>query len=164
MIRLSRALIATTALSTLLLSGCAMFQAPQPGISETELIAMRGEPSHTIQDGDIRILEWAANNSNQYTYMATFGPDGRMQKYEQVLTVENFSSLKPGISTKEDVIRTVGHPNRFESEYLALSDSEVWTYRYKESGAWDSMMHIHFDRNGIVKRLENGLDPLYIRD
>ena len=161
--KVSRTLIAA-AQSASLLSGCASLQRPEPGISEAELIAMRGEPSHTIQDGDIRILEWAASNSNQYTYMATFGPDGRMKKYEQVLTVEKFSTLKPGISTKEDVIRTVGHPNRFESEYLPRVDSEVWTYRYKESGAWDSMMHIHFGPDGIVKKLENGLDPLYLRE
>ena len=131
--RVSYTLIAAVLSATLLL-GCASMQRPEPGISEAELIAMRGEPSHTIQDGDIRILEWAAANSNQYTYMATFGPDGRMKNYEQVLTVEKFSTLKPGVSTKEDVIRTVGHPNRFESEYLPRVNSEVWTYRYKESG------------------------------
>ena len=161
--RVPCSLIATV-LSAFILSGCASFQTPQPGISEAEVTAMRGEPSHTIQDGDTRILEWAADNSNQYTYMATFGSDGRMKKYEQVLTVEKFSTLKPGISTKEDVIRTVGHPNRFESEYLLRVDSEVWTYRYKESGVWDSMMHIHFGPDGVVKKLENGLDPLYLRE
>ncbi len=164
MIRVSRILIVTAALSVSLLSGCASFQRPQPGISEAEVIALRGKPVYEMQDGDIRLLEWPANNSNQYSYMAKIGQDGKLISFEQVLTVENFSALKPGISTKEDVLKKVGHPNRFESEYLPLVDSEVWTYRYKESGAWDSMMHIHFDRNGIVKRLENGLDPLYIRD
>lgn len=163
MTQVSRIFIAA-ALSAALLSGCASFQCPQPGISEAELIAMRGSPTHEMQDGNIRILEWSANNSHQYTYMAKIGPDGKLVSYEQVLTVKKFSSLKPEVSTKEDVLKTVGHPNPLESEYLPLVDSEVWTYRYKENGAWDSMMHIHFDHNGVVKRLENGMDPLYIRD
>ena len=87
-----------------------------------------------------------------------------MAESEEELTVEKFHSLKPGISTKYDVLRTVGHPNRMESEYLPLADSDVWSYRYKESGVWDSMMHIHFGPDGIVKKLENGLDPLYLRE
>ena len=162
--RFSRLLEVSTAMAVLLLSGCASTAIPEQGISETDLIAMRGKPAFTSQNGDVKTLEWTAANSNQYTYMAKIGPDGKMFSYEQVLTVERFSTLKPGVSTKDDVIKTVGHPNLFESEYLRLSDSEVWTYRYKESGVWDSMMHIHFDHNGVITRLENGLDPLYLRE
>ena len=149
---------------TLLASGCASFQKPYPGMPESELVNIRGEPNAEYQDGDIRTLEWTAPATGQYTYMARIAPDGRMISDEQVLTVEKFHSLKPGISTKYDVLRTVGHPNRMESEYLPLADSDVWSYRYKESGVWDSMMSIHFDRKGVVKRLENGIDPLYVRD
>ncbi len=162
--RIPRILMAAAALSTLLLSGCASMQRPQAGITEAELIDMRGKPAYEMADGDIRILEWTANNSNQYTYMAKIAPDGKMLSFEQVLTVEKFATIKPEVSTKEDVIKAVGHPNKFESDYLPLVDEDVWTYRYKESGIWDSMMHIHFGPNGVVKRLENGLDPLYLRE
>ena len=155
--QIPRILIAA-ALTAPLLSGCTVFQTPQPGISEAEVIAMRGKPFHEMQDGDIRILEWTANNYNQYTYMARIGPDGKLVSFEQVLTVENFSALKPDVSTKKDVLKTVGHPNPFESEVLPLTGTEVWTYRYKENGIWDSMMHIYFHPDGVVKRLENGLD------
>ncbi len=148
----------------LLVSGCTTFQKPYPGMQETELLTIRGKPDAEYREGNIRTLEWTASNSNQYTYMAKIGPDGKLLSYEQVLTVAKFSTLKPGISTKEDVLKTVGHPNLFESEYLPLVDSDVWSYRYKENGVWDSMMSIHFDLNGVVKRLENGMDPLYIRD
>ncbi len=141
-----------------------MFQTPQPGISEAELISMRGKPDFEQQVNGYRLLEWSGNNSSQYTYMATIAPDGTMVNYEQVLTVEKFYSLKPGRSTKQDVLRTVGHPDPFETDYLPLSGYEVWSYRYKESGVWNSMMHIHFDSQGVVRRLENGMDPLYLRD
>ncbi len=162
--RFSRILGASSALAVLLLAGCSTLAIPEQGTSETDLISMRGTPTYTSQDGGIKTLEWTASNSNQYTYMAKVGPDGKMISFDQVLTVERFATLKPGVSTKDDVIKVVGHPNKFESEYLKLSDSEVWTYRYKESGVWDSLMHIHFDHNGLITRLENGLDPLYLRE
>ncbi len=146
------------------ISGCAMFKTPEPGISENELISMRGKPDFEQEVNGYRLLEWSGNNTSQYTYMATITPDGTMVSYEQVLTLEKFYSLKPGKSTKQDVLRTVGHPDPFETDHLALSGDDVWSYRYKESGVWDSMMHIHFDHNGVVKRLENGIDPLNLRD
>jgi len=65
-------------------------------------------------------------------------------------------------STKADVLRTVGTPS--ETSWLSLPQLEVWSYRYKENGVWNSMMHIHFDRAGIVRKMENGRDPLYEED
>ena len=34
---------------------------------------------------------------------------------------------------------------------------------YKEEGIWNSMMYIYFDSQGIVRRMENGMDPMYLR-
>ncbi|MDB5909684.1 MAG: hypothetical protein JWP34_3798, partial [Massilia sp.] len=67
--------------------------------------------------------------------------------------------IKVGSATHEDVLHTIGHPA--EKSYLPLRDFEVWSYRYKESGVWNSMMHVHFDRNGIVRMMQNGPDPMY---
>jgi hypothetical protein len=94
--------------------------------------------------------------------MARFGNDGRLISYEQVLTSAKFAIIKLGISTKSDVLRTVGHPSH--TSYLPRQQLEVWTYPYKESGAWNSLMHIHFDNNGIVRKMENGQDLRFDRD
>jgi len=56
-------------------------------------------------------------------------------------------------------LRTIGHPA--ETSYLPLRDLEVWSYRYKEAGVWNSIMHVHFDRNGIVRMMLNGPDPMF---
>jgi hypothetical protein len=45
--------------------------------------------------------------------------------------------------------------------YLSLRGLEVWSYRYKQSGVWNSMMHIHFSKDGIVREMQSGPDPLY---
>ena len=60
------------------------------------------------------------------------------------------------------MLRTVGHPT--ETDYLPLKKQEVWSYRYREEGIWNSMMHIYFDSSGIVRGIENGQDPMYLRD
>jgi len=94
--------------------------------------------------------------------MARIGRDGRLMSYEQVLTTEKFATIKPGISTKTDVLRIVGHPS--ETMYLPRQQLEVWTYPYKEQGVWNSMMHVHFDRSGVVRKMENGMDLRFDRD
>ncbi len=89
--------------------------------------------------------------------MARISADGKLISYEQVLTAQKFASIKIGESTKDDVLRMIGAPS--ETTYLTLSQLEVWSYPYKESGTWDSMMHVHFDNAGIVRKMLNGPDP-----
>lgn len=147
---------------SMLLSGCAsIFTTPQPGISEQEVIALKGQTDAVYQIGDSRLLEWSVGAWSQYAYMAKIGPDGKLVSYEQVLTREKFGSIPIDRFTKLDVLQTVGHPT--ETDYLPLIDREVWAYRYKEEGIWNSMMYIYFDSQGIVRRMENGMDPMYLR-
>lgn len=155
--------ILLTWLFAIMLSGCAsIFSTPQPGISEEELVAMRGRPDAEYIEGDTRLLEWTVPAWGQYAYMAKIGPDGKLISFEQVLTREKFDSIRIGQYNRDDVLKTVGHPT--ETDYLPLIDRDVWTYRYKEEGIWNSIMYIYFDPQGIVRRKENGLDPIYLRD
>jgi hypothetical protein len=141
-----------------ILCGCAAFvPPPQPGEPEQSIISRFGQPTHRYQDGADHLLEYTTGPWGQQTYMARIGSTGKLISYEQVLTNRKFASIKVGSATKNDVLRTVGAPS--ETTYLSLSQLEVWSYSYKESGVWDSMMHIHFDKTGIVRKMENGPDP-----
>ncbi len=147
----------------LVLTGCAsIFTTPSPDTPVEEVIALKGQPDAEYREGDTRLLEWSVGPWAQYAYMARIGPDGRLISYEQVLTREKFGTIQLNRSTKNDVLKTVGHPT--ETDFLPLIDREVWAYRYKEEGIWNSMMYIYFDKQGIVRRMENGLDPMYLRD
>jgi hypothetical protein len=148
------------ALLLILLTGCAsLTAAPPPGASEQEVIAMLGQPTNRYQDGATQILEYAWGPAGQQTYMARFDNDGRLASYEQVLTTQKFSTIKIGETTKEIILLTFGRPT--EISYLTLPQLEVWSYRYKENNVWDSMMHVHFDHAGIVRKVQNGPDPRY---
>ena len=126
------------------------------GDSEADVLAKRGQPTRYHQDGKDRLMEYAFGPWGQRTYMARLGPDGRVTSFEQVLTTQKFSTLKIGEATKSDVLRTVGSPS--ETSYLPLRDLEVWSYPYREADVWNSVMHIHFDKTGVVRQLMNAPD------
>jgi hypothetical protein len=140
------------------LQGCANFAGPpiQAGASEADVIARLGAPTHRYPDGKDQVLEYANGPWGQTTYIARIGADGRLASYQQVLTTEKFATIKVGEANKESVLRTIGAPS--ERVYLRLPQLEVWSYPYKENGAWDSVMHVHFDNAGIVRKMENGPD------
>lgn len=142
------------------LNSCATWWKPpvQPGQTEAEVIARLGRPTHVYQDGASRLLEYMHGRMGQTTEMARIGPDGRLVSYAQVLTVEMFATIKTGEANKETVLRTIGAPS--ETAFYRGSQLEAWSYPYKESGVWDSMMSVYFDKAGIVRKLENGPDPM----
>lgn len=146
--------------SVLLLSACRTLNSPPPalGISESELIARSGAPAARYVDAKGQILEYSSIWS-QYAYMARIGKNGRLVSWEQVLTTEKFATVRVGTTTKPEVLHTFGRPA--ETSYLSLPKLEVWSYRYKEGGVWNSMMHVHFDQAGIVRMMQNGPDPMY---
>jgi outer membrane protein assembly factor BamE (lipoprotein component of BamABCDE complex) len=146
------------------LVGCASLMPATVNVGETEpqVIAKLGQPTNRYQNGHERLLEYAQGPWGQKTYMARIGADGRLISYEQVLTTQKFSTIKIGEATKSDVLKTIGAPS--DTSYLSLTDLEVWSYPYKESDVWNSLMHVHFDRNGVVRKMLNGPDPRFDPD
>jgi hypothetical protein len=153
--------------AALFLGGCAgpLFrEAPAVGEPVSAVTAKLGQPtgSYPTPDGG-QMLEYATAPFGQFTWMARIGPDGRMLSYEQVLTGEKFATLKVDQANKGDVLRTIGRPA--ERSRIRLRNYEVWSYRYKEAGVWNSLMHVHFDEAGIVRQMMNGPDPMFeVRD
>lgn len=137
----------------MVISGCAALggRTVAIGESESQVIGTLGSPNNIHQDGKFRLLEYKTGPWGQRTYMARIGPEGKLVSYEQVLTDAKFASIEVGKAGKEDVLRRVGSPS--ETSYLSLKDLEVWSYPYKQSDTWNSVMHIHFDRRGIVDSL-----------
>lgn len=138
------------------LAGCAIGPPPLPGEPQEEVLAKLGKPSTVYRLPDATLLEYATGPFGQFTYMARIGAGGRLTSYEQVLTDAKFATIKVGIATKEDVLHTIGRPA--ETSYLSWQKLEVWSYRYKQSGVWDAMMHVHFDHAGIVRMMQSGPD------
>ena len=160
--RLPRKLAVSVA--TLLLAACASFGNPSfsAGAPPAAIIAALGTPTARYDLADGYLLEYRRGPWGQQTYMARFDRDDRLVSYEQVLNTDKFASIKINVDNKDDVLRTIGAPS--ETTYLSLVHREVWSYPYRESNVWNSLMHVYFDNAGIVRRLENGPDPKFDPD
>lgn len=88
--------------------------------------------------------------------------NGRLKRSEQVMTVEKFSQLKLGQDNKTSVQNLFGTP--FEIVQLARLEREVWSYRLKLNGVFPALMHVQFDRSGIVRETFSGPDLEWERE
>ena len=131
--------------------------APQPGEPADALQARLGPPTGRYSNGPDTVLEYAQGPSGQTTYMARIGPDNRLISFEQVLSSEKFATVRPGKDTKQTILSTFGRPA--QQVHYASVDGDVWLYHYKEQDVWDSLMHVEFNRNGVVQAMVNGPDP-----
>jgi outer membrane protein assembly factor BamE (lipoprotein component of BamABCDE complex) len=150
------------AATALTLAGCTTIlrQPPPAGAPLAEVTAQLGQPNAVYPDpAGGQVLEYRGQPMGQFQYMARIGPDGRLVAYDQVLTSENFAKVKVDHWTKDDIVRNFGRPAEVSRVYA--HDYEVWSYRYKEAGVWNSMMNVHFDAQGVVRQMLNGPDPLY---
>ena len=148
---------------SMLLGGCAapLFRhPPPPGAPLSAVEAGLGQPDAVYHEPDGgQVLEYRGQPMGQFQYMARMSADGRLISYEQVLTNANFAKVKVGQANKDDILRMFGRPAEVSRVYA--HDYEVWSYRYKESGVWNSMMSVNFDQNGVVQQMLNGPDPMY---
>ncbi|MBW8900093.1 MAG: hypothetical protein JF619_18685 [Massilia sp.] len=148
--------------AALTLSACApmLRQAPPVGAPLAEVTAKLGRPDAVYPDpGGGQVLEYRGQPMGQFQYMARIGPDGRLVSYDQVLTSENFAKVKVDQWTKDDILRHFGRPAEVTGVYF--HNYEVWSYRYKEAGVWNSLMSVHFDQQGVVRQMLNGPDPMF---
>ena len=151
--------LACSLLPAAILSACAGLGGPAfaPGATEADVVARLGRPTHVYPEGDNRFLEYMHGPMGQTTDMAKIGPDGLLQSFEQVLTMEKFARIVPDQTRQEQVLRTVGAPS--EIRFYRNVGMNGWNYPFKESNTWDSMMTIYVDASGLVRRMENGPDP-----
>lgn len=145
----------------LALSACAPLahRTPAAGTPLAEVTARLGKPDAIYPEpGGGQVLEYRGQPMGQFQHMARMAPDGRLLLYEQVLTSEQFARVEIGHWNKDDVLRHFGRPAEVTRE--RVDGDEVWSYRYKEKGVWDSLMNITFTRPGVVRRMENTPDPV----
>jgi hypothetical protein len=154
-----RTLAALLALSVGL-GACGVLQNKLPaGTPVADVTARLGKPDATYPDpGGGQVLEYRGQPMGQFQHMARIGADGKLISYEQVLTSENFAAVQVNRWNRDDILRRFGRPA--EVSHVRLDDREVWSYRYKQDGIWNSMMNVYFNARGVVVRLQNTPDPV----
>lgn len=150
-----RRLLAAAALG--LLAACASYGpgALRPGMSAAEVEAGLGPPTarHPRPEGGTR-LEFARGPFGKHTFMVDLGPDGRVQRWQQVLTEANFAQIVPGMGQAELRYR-LGQPGDVMGIWRGAT---VWSWRYETP--FCQWFRVTVEPGGTVRDAGYGPDPL----
>jgi len=164
---LGPALRALVLSSLVVTAGCASLADVPPGTRIGDVYAKFGAPNQVcaLPDGSERVV-WTQQPMGQYAWGATVGTDGKVGQIEQILTNAHFEKLRTGVWTPERVQCEFGRPAFIDAVGTPSVRQIVWNYRYRESGAWNSLMYVYMGPDGQqVTRFHPGPDPMYeVRD
>ena len=142
-----------------LLAACAHPDLLRAGMTRQELDQRFGAPAAMRHDRDGDVLIYSSAPLGQRASAAHLDAQGRVVSVEPLLNTEHFATIKVGEWNKQDVFTHFGRP----AEISRIPRYEVWSFRYRENEAWDSLFHVMFDPAGIVRQTQNGPDPMYER-
>ena len=150
-----KTLAAGVALS--LLGACAHPDFLKVGMTRDELDARFGTPAAERHDpdGDVRIYSSAP--LGQRASAVHLDAQGRVVRVEPLLDTRHFAAIQVDRWNKQDVLQHFGKP----AETDGIRNFEVWSYRYREAETWNSLFHVMFDANGVVRQVQNGPDTMY---
>ena len=150
-----------------LLAGCADMASRTPaGAPFSEVQAAYGPPDYrcALPDGRERVV-WTQQPMGQYAWGANVGPDGRIDQIQRLLTHAHFRVLDHGAWSADRLRCEFGPPAMIRSVGLPATRQIVWSYRYRENEAWNSLMHIYMGPAGErMTRRHPGPDPMYDAD
>jgi hypothetical protein len=127
------------------------------GSSEAAVIEKMGAPTgQSALPGGGKRLEFARGPFGKETYMLDFDAQGRLQKWEQVLTEANFAKIKPGMD-KAEVLAMIGRPSDI-SGYGLHEKRQAWSYRY--DSPFCTWFQIGMTLQGQVVDSGYGPDPI----
>lgn len=146
------------------LAGCAdMAQRTPPGAPLAQVESQYGKPDFTcpLPNGGQRVI-WTQQPLGQYAWGANVGADGKIDRIQRLLTNENFRQLSEGVWSAERVRCEYGPPAQIDTVGLPNVRQVVWSYRYRESDSWNSLMYVYMGRDGTqVTHHHPGPDPMY---
>lgn len=138
------------------LSGCAGYSGNrlQAGVATLgDVVAEMGQPAMRWKDADgSEQLAYPRGPTGPHTYMAMIGPDGRLQKIEQVLDMRHFAMVVAGKSDQTAVLRLLGPPVPQWTVYFAARDELVWEWLYCDDFSIEGRFDVLFDApTGLVR-------------
>ena len=151
--------IACCLIALVCLAGCAGYggRGLVPGqATVAEVEAAMGVPALRWQavDGSLG-LAYPRGPPGYHTYLAEFGPDGRLRSLVNVLEPGLFARIQPG-QTQDEVLRLIGPPYPGWTEYFERRDELVWEWRYCDDWGEAARFAVLFDgRSGRVRSTQS---------
>jgi hypothetical protein len=142
----------------LALAGCAGSYGPQglkTGASIAEVTGALGQPTGRYPTPAGERVEYARGPYGKHTYMLDFDTQGRLVRWDQVLTEPRFDTVQAG-ATRDQVLFAIGHPS--ESKPLPVQGRTLWSYRY--DATFCKWFQVGLDAQGMVVDTGYGPDPM----
>ncbi len=154
--------LAFATLGALVLGACATMQDIPPGTSYAEIQSQYGQPTVECPQPDgSRLVVWSTQPMGHNAWATRVAPDGTAGTVEQVLTDAAFRRVEVGVWDTQQLQCHFGPPADISTVGMPSVRQTVWSYRYMQSGAWYSLMHIYVSDDGVVVRMHPGPDPLF---
>ncbi|WP_291993685.1 hypothetical protein [Candidatus Accumulibacter sp. ACC003] len=147
-----RALAVFTAL---FVSACAGYDGGnlKAGVSTLpEVVASMGSPAMVWKNADgSEQLAYPRGPAGTQTFMAYVGPDGKLQRLEEVLNTEHFALVRAGMN-KDEVLRVLGPSGSQWTEFYSRSNTLAWSWLFCNSWNSQEFFDVMFDGStGIVR-------------
>lgn len=157
--------IGTTGMALALLAACSNMAQMPPGTPLYQVEAKYGKANFSCQDANGQRLIWTQQPYGQYAWGTHVDAAGNTDRIQPLLTDEHFRLLASGTWTADKVRCEFGPPAEISTVGLPSSTQIVWSYRYRQAGAWNSLMYVYFGSDGErVTRFHPGPDPMFDRD
>lgn len=146
-------------LGACLVSACTSYGpgslAPGTGL-EAATHAMGTPTGEVVLPGGGRRLEFARGPYGKHTYMLDFDAQGRLLRWEQVLTEARFNAIRSGMDSSE-VLAQIG---RASEQYVVgwHEKQTVWAYRYETP--FCQWFQVGINAEGKVVDTSYGPDPM----
>lgn len=131
-----------------------------PGVSTQAEVEAKWGPAAAVWDGadGMRIFEYNRQPAGHRNYQIHIGPDGVLQRIDQVLNERNFDRIQVGMRM-EEVRPMLGQPAK-QTTY-DLQGETHWVWRYLANNQTDEMIFtVVFDSQDMqVKSTSRAIDP-----
>ena len=108
------------------------------------------------------IAIWSQQPFGQYAWATEVDAQGSVGLVTQILDDRVFQQLAEGVWTPDQVMCTFGPPAEINSVGLPSVRKTVWSYRYKQYGAWNMLMNVFFDpETQLVVEYYPSPDPMF---
>ncbi|MFA7679270.1 MAG: hypothetical protein WCY07_03860 [Pigmentiphaga sp.] len=144
-----------------LLAACAGPSSIQLGTPVQQVLTQQGQATldYPRPGGGQRFI-WSGQPMGQFTWITDTDAQGLVIDNFQALTSERFTQLDHGEWDSNRVMFEFGPPAEISRVGLR-GEHIVWSYRFREQGVWNSLMHVHFDHQGKLTKYYPGPDPLW---
>lgn len=128
-----------------LLSACAGPRFPAHATTVGELVAHFGPPAmRWPEDGGGERLAFTTSPMGMKTWMALTDGGGRVSSVENVLDMQHFARIQPGMD-EEAVMREIGPPYRPWTVTYPARNERVWEWRYCDVWSEPARFNVLFD-------------------